>query len=256
MDSLYWTSLNPKVKLRPTKKLFYNKYAYKVKLFVPCGNFLSSYISNTYRDIDAVSYIRKRLKSSTEIVSSLNNPIMHQRVSAKQAYLKVYHGNPTVLEILKKEKIETDIQFRVEEPYISLYHNDEQALKSVTDKLPNTTEILLEVQGITDSEHQKQLKPKVILDSKIPYKYKVVIRLTPTIRQQGTEIVRYLDSLGTEHAMYPDSFRLELQHRGHSWHTVTYFYCNDKGVLDFLNLICPQSCAIDQVYTLVPKKHK
>lgn len=258
MDSLYWTSLNPKVKLKQTNKLFWNKYAYKVKLWIPCGNYVSSYLSHRYRDVDAIEYVKRRMRNKTELFYWHSNPLMQKRVEEREQNLAVVKANPTVLEVLKKSKLETDIQFRVEEPYISLYHTKEEVLKNVINLIPKQSlkEILLEVHGLTDSEHKRKLKPNVILNSRIGYKHKVYVRLTPNIRQHGPRIVQYLKSLGKEHAYYTDAFRLELQHRGHSWHSVTYFYCNDPGVLDFINLICPGACSLDNVYKLVPKKHK
>ena len=258
MDSLYWTSLNPRVKLRPTTKLFWNQYAYKVKLWVPCGNYLSSYLSHRYRDIDAIEYVRRRARNRKENSYMLANPQMLKRIEEREERLEVFRANPTALEVLKKCKLETDIQFRVEEPYISLYHSQEQSLKDAISLMPKTAlqQMLIEVHGLTDSEHKRKLKPNVILNSKIGYKHKVFLRLTPSIRQSGPQIVQYLNSLGKEHAYYTDAFRLELQLRGHSWHTTAYFYCNDPGVLDFINLICPGACSLDNLYKLVPKKHK
>lgn len=260
MDSLYWTSLNPKVKLKQTKKLFWNKYAYKVKLLVPGGNFMCSYLSNIYKNSDPAEYVRKRLQNNSSDISInvYSSPQLTQRLTERQAKLKLYNANPTVLKILKEQKLETDVQFRVEEPFISLYYNNEEQLKNIVNKLPKQyiKDVLLEVNGITDSEHQERLKPNVILDTQVGYKYKVQLQLTQTVRQNGPQIVRYLDSLGKNSAKYPDSFRLELQHRGHSWHTQTYFYCNEKDILDFINLICPGACTLNQVYKLEPKKHK
>ena len=258
MDSLYWTSLNPKVKLKPTNKLFWNKYAFKVKLYAPCGNYLSSWLSHRYRDINAIQYINRRIHAEEKSSDYFLSQHIKNRILDRQERISIHKARPTVLEILKKAKLESDIQFRVEEPYISLYHEDEAVLQEVIQKLPKSClqECLLEVSGILDSSHAEKLKPNVILNSKVEYKYKVFINLTANIRAHGPQILQYLETLGKENVHYTNSFKHELAVRGHAWHTVAYFYCNDVGIIDFINLICPNACSTKQVYRLVQKKHK
>ena len=257
MDSLYWTSLNPKVKLKQTNKLFWNKYAYKVKLFVPGGNYLSSWTSSMYRGVDASTYVSRRLRRAGIFpVNVFKSSALADRINKREEKLSVHLSDPTTLELLKKAKLDTDIMFRVKEPNISLFHTDENVLKEVVQKLSRPEQRLIEVHGITNSKHAKSLKPNVILNSEIPYNYKVYLRLTPNVRNNGPQILQYLDTLGKDNVSYPKSFKHELQLRGHGWHTVTYFYCKDQGILDFINLICPGACTSNQVYKLVHKKHK
>jgi len=258
MDSLYWINLNPKVKLKPTNKLFWNKYAFKVKLYAPGGNYLSSWLGHRYRDIDAVQYINRRIHAEEKSGEYFINPHIKNRILSRQERISIHKARPTVLEILKKAKLESDIQFRVEEPYVSLYHEDEAALQEVIKKLPKSClqECLIEVSGILNSGHAEELKPNVILNSKVEYKYKVFVTLNPHIRAHGPQILQYLQTLGKENVYYTDAFKHELAVRGHAWHTVAYFYCNDVGIIDFINLICPNACSTKQVYRLVQKKHK
>jgi hypothetical protein len=252
MDSLYWNSLNPGVKLLRTNKLFWNKYAFKVKLYVPGGNYLSSWVSSMYKGIDAITYVQRRLKQHTSLNMLLLQPYhRHKGIEERQAKIDIHQADPTTLQLLKKAKMETDIQFRVEEPNISLFHNDEIVLQEVVQRLSRLDQRLLEVSGVVDSKHAKSLKPNVILNSKVPYNYKVYLRLTHHVRHHGPKILQYLDTLGKDSVTYPDSLKHELQTRGHGWHTITYFYCNDPGILDFINLICPDACTTNQVYTLV-----
>ena len=258
MDSLYWNSLNPKVKLKQTNKLYWNKYAYRAKLLVPCGNFLSSWLSSRYRDIDAVEYIRRRIENQNQNSGFVLSSALQHNIQRRKEREQINLADATTLEILKKAKEVTDVQFRVEEPYISLYHNSEQVLQDIVGKLPKRYigRTLLEVSGITDSEHKEQLKPNVILNTKIGYKYKVMFNLTTSVRRNGTEILQYIDTLGDDHIYLPNGFRFELMTIRHQWIHCSYFYCNDLGILDFINLISPGACELRNVYELVPKKHK
>ena len=108
MDSLYWNSLNPRVKLLRTNKLFWNKYAFKVKLYVPGGNYLSSWVSSMYKDIDAITYVQRRLKQHTLLL--LQSHYRFNGIAERQEKIDIHQADPTTLQLLKKAKMETDIQ--------------------------------------------------------------------------------------------------------------------------------------------------
>lgn len=135
-------------------------------------------------------------------------------------------------------KLGDDFKFRIEEPYMSIYAQDESALYKILISSP-LKERVTEFYRPENPEAEKVLNQgEIIVKRNTEYEYKVVFRemYWGNVAEKN-QIYDYLESLG-DVVKLTKSCRSTLASK-RSWFNSIYFYTKDPSILTFLNLISP-----------------
>jgi len=219
---LLWSKLNSDVKIIDTKKKFFNQYLYKAVVNTPfCRLILSNQVNLT-------NEFQRRLDLSRHY--NYGGSWNKKNTSTKANISEIsYYQN------LRLRNID-ELKFRVEEPYLSIYSNDEKYLYDIVSQAGSTvTEI-----HRPGSESAKDIlnQGDIVIKKPSDYEYKVVLRESSAISFEVREqVYNYLIGLNDTVKM-TRSCKRNLTER-HYWFTGTYFYTKDPSVLTFLNLISP-----------------
>jgi hypothetical protein len=219
---LLWSKLNSNVKIIDTKKKFFNQYLYKAVLNTP---FCRLILSN---QVDLTSEYQRRLDLSRHYNygGSWNKKNTSTRANINE--LSYYQS----LRLRNTDQL----KFRVEEPYLSIYANDEDQLYNIVYRAGST---VTEVHRPA-SESAKDIlnQGDIVVKKSTDYEYKVVLRESGAISYEVREqVYNYLLGL-TDTVKMTKGCERNLIER-HYWFTNTYFYTKDPSVLTFLNLISP-----------------
>jgi hypothetical protein len=219
---LLWSKLNSDVRIIDTKKKFFNQYLYKAVVNTPfCRLILTNHtnLTNEYQ---------RRLDMSRHYNygGSWNKKNNSTRANISEL---AYYQN------LRLRNLD-ELKFRVEEPYLSIYANDEKYLHDVVSQAGSTvTEIH---RPANDSAKAILNQGDIVIKKSTDYEYKVVLRESSTISFEVREqVYNYLIGLNDTVRMTRGCKR-NLTERQY-WFTSTYFYTKDPSVLTFLNLINP-----------------
>jgi len=231
MATLHWTDLAPNVKCIDTTKQFFGKYLYKVDVHVPAGRILVDKRNKTLEFL-----LNERINEAKDTIHRLSAWGRQNRVTFS-SWERVIHGSSLEqLEYYKKIAAQHKgvIKFRIEEPTLSIYCDDEQLLFDIVSNDP--CQRLERVFKPTSTAAQSVLKSgEIIVKRPTDYLYKVVFKEGRADPELNIQIYNYLESLGDEVKMTQSCLQ-NLKMRRH-WVTSCYFYAKDTKVLTFLNLI-------------------
>ena len=229
--------MNPEIQLNNVNRRYYNKYYYKLEMGVVGSAFLRYPELTIERQIEmregarSVSYggsWRRRIQLPTP-------------------------RDIELLEAIRKHKpdFENRIQFRVEEPYLQIYSDDEQTLY----------EFAVAVSGASTEHIKKIFRPKddhcldllkqgyTISSVATQYPFKVSVREGRYNIQTKRQILSYLQSI-PELVKLPDHFVSAMSKDFESiWNC--YFYIQDRDICTMLALINPSFVrTIEEYYTV------
>jgi hypothetical protein len=228
MDSLFWTTLNPNIKVECSTKKYFNTHLYKLVLFCPAG-----------RLIDSKGSMREGL--TTRITIEENRKIMFGWMQFTSKHLNSADaGQLDRMRTLKKAKV-SGLRIRVEEPRIQIYATSEAQLQDVIKQYfdPIDHQHIESVYGPADSKAEAALNSGAILKkATFGYRYKIILRDGRYDPQVKKNVLNYLMGIGNENVHLPASVKGTLAHDGdYMWGI--YFYSNDLSFNSFLELICP-----------------
>lgn len=229
MDTLFWTRLNPTVKIKSSKKQFYNKFLYKVVMKVP-----GSYIVRDILNDDIVG--RAREDGIDSRVARYNKNIKARRFYGHRAN----KSEADEFQIEHYVDLITDNQdslhLRYEDPWLCFYSNDLGVLKTVASGDKKNLE---SVHGPLNQESLEALeRGEVIVKRIVGYNYKVFLKEQVEIEVDTKQsIIKCLDSLG-DNVKLPQHCRKSFDNP-YRWSQASYFYAMDDSVLTLLNLIRP-----------------
>lgn len=240
MDTSSWIKLAPTLKVIDTKKKFFNKYLYKIVFNIPAGRIIQSKSRNMTIE-EELEVRRKRLEARTTGYS-------YNYDWWAQNKLRLLNGvNVEHLKYIKGivNQYKGQIKYRVEEPTVTLYSEDESLLYTISLAIP---EALSELHKPANEHAINTLnRGEIIIKKPTEYTYKVIFRENNVVHETRDQIYNYLVSLGDTVKM-TKSCRHNLTIRNF-WFTQTYFYTKDESVIVFLNLIAPGTVA--GIYKLV-----
>ena len=222
MVTLPWTELNPSLAIRETRKKYFNKYLYKAVVYVPCGTLILSKLESLAEA--EIEYRRSRLP----ITAQWNAYAKKKEVEAASADQITYYKH-----VRAKYP---DVKFRVEEPHISIFSDNEQTLFDIANNDP--TQRLLSIYRPANEAALEILDlGQIIMKKPNGYQYRVFFREGKSSDKPLTQVYDYLMSLDDQVLLSP-GLKRNLSNP-YYWFSGGYFYVNDPSVLTFLNLIAP-----------------
>lgn len=238
MDILPWIQLNLNVKIRNTSKKFYDQYLYKAEVFVPAGIMINSEGDMSKlleRRIAAMSYNFLSYNFGGSWKTRLNEEVKNRgRVEQLEYYRE-----------LKCKHSKLELKYRIEEPTLSLYSNDEQLLYDIVTKDPCPGRFRSIFRPANDDALEKLSRGEIIVKTPTVYNFKVLLSDKGISLEQRIQIYNYLSSLGDE-VRITDGCK-EALHRSRYYNNI-YFFIKDESILLFLKIIAPD--AISKIYSL------
>lgn len=228
---LSWTKLNPIVKIVPVKKMFHGQYLNKIVIYCPAARTIL--VDN---ESDLKSVLQRRI--SDRLIynwggswSNINQSEILQKDSDYNQ-LKYYH-------FLKKTSNLKKISFRIEEPNITIYGNNELDLYNIVAEslLPNR---LLEVHRPISSEAESLLlKGEIISSTNSDYNFKIYLRSYRFDNADQKKVIAEKLENNKEDFKVPNKIKNFLQSEN-LFFTGGYLYCKDAQTITFVRLVMPE----------------
>lgn len=223
MDTLFWIRYNPKIKISPTVKKFFNKYLYKIELYAPGGRV----IYNEYPIADALENRRQQQRVINVGYWGYKNK-------------DISNADVTLLSSLREIRNTVDtVKIRVEEPNVQIYAETNQELQNIVKKYKDIKpESVVEVFGPESTSAEQALNNNAILRKKeFEYRYKIILKDGTYGQDVKLNVHNYLKNLGADIKLPKASARMLTNGHGFMWGV--YFYVNDINLISFIQLISP-----------------
>lgn len=236
MDISNWKQFNHKVKAGRTTKKYFSKYLYKLSVYAP-----ASRLAEHGGSIKTALGDRRYEAANASWVPSWNRDLDKADVS--------------FLEVLREIRANTEssIKMTIAEPKVNFYAATEKELLDLVSKKFDKShyQYVTDVSGPESEEAKTLLNSGAIIRRNTQgYTHKVILRDGQYTQEVKTNLLNYLDSLGSDLIKIPGNLKKQLDRistrpTGYMWGI--YFYTNDPSVATFVNIIHP---------TLVSKCHE
>lgn len=238
MDILSWTKLAPTIKVVDTKKKFYHNYLYKIVMYLPAARLI---LNKSSMPMDF------QIAELTQLFEDKGHRYNWGYLARQRQMSRLSNANAEKLTYFKDtiEQYKNQAKARVEEPYLSLYSNDEDLLFQIAKKYD---EDIREVHRPANAQAVEILdRGEIVVKNQTEYDYKVLFKESGQFdTDTRLQVYNFLTSQGDTVKM-TKSCEKNLKHRNY-WFTQTYFYTNNPDILTFLNIIAPG--AITGIYKL------
>lgn len=220
MDMSLWTKLNPIVKRVKVKKLFFNRYLYKIKFYCPGARAI---YSNNFEELRNLIY--SRLSNETHWYALYENYQLSQNVRLNQ------------LQFFQNLKDFKNFTIRVEEPFISIYSNHKEELYQISkicypDRL---NEVHLPESNIAQSI---LLEGEIISSSKNKFEYKIILKPYAFKNVADKEFLKNtLDNISESIRLTKNIVNFITS--TNMWYNGGYMYAIDSSTAIFLKLAFP-----------------
>ncbi len=146
-------------------------------------------------------------------------------------------ANVSQLEYFKKIVVEHEgqIKIRIEEPFLTIYADDESLLLNIAD--PEKAAVTEFHRPSGTAAVAALNRGECIVKTATEYTHKVVFKELAIGAESKASIYNYLTGLGDIVKMTKGCERNLRENR--FWFTSSYFYTKDESILTFLNLIAP-----------------
>jgi len=228
---LSWTKLNPTVRIVPVKKMFHGQYLNKIIVYCPAARTI---LVNSEHELTSI--LSKRISDRLlynwggSWSNAYQSEILQKDSNLDQ--LKYFHS-------LYKNRKDKKIQFRVEEPHISIYSNNEQYLYDLT-KNSQYSNRLIEVHKPESSTAENLLLQGEIISSTYSvYNFKIYLKSYRfESARQKKELASKLTDL-EDCLKVPNKIKNFLESDS-LFFSGGYFYCKDETTITFIRLSIPQ----------------
>lgn len=151
-----------------------------------------------------------------------------------------------------RDEFRDQTQFRIEEPGLQFYAEDEETLKKIAESL-NRPECILNITGPYSDEDAAILRTGAILTHKSPdFSYKIILKDGQYSSAVKEQVLNYLDSLGDEIKLTRAC--REMLNKSYPSIWGVYFYANDPKLATFITLIEPRM--VSNIHELVSVDYK
>ena len=221
--------MNPKISTGRVNKRFYKQYCYKLEIHVLGASFLRY----PETPIDQQFEQRKIIRKSINFAGSWKLNYLHLPRTADIELLEKIN--------LIRGKYEQTLKFRIEEPTLHVYSDDESELHKFAAELvtPGTAnEFLTKIFRPATDKHLELLQQGYTVKNRSSdYPFKVLVREGRYSVERKQHILNYLNNLG-DLVYMPKHFSEALAKRYDSvWNC--YFYVKDKSILTMLAIVDP-----------------
>ena len=226
MATLSWTKLNPTVKSEDTTKKFFKRYLYRARLYIPGGRLIHGHHEKSMEEL-----IAWRRQIATRYINYGGSWMARKNSRTNDIRLEdlVYWRTQV--------KVVQDFHFRIEEPWLCVYSNNENELYNLIKNSPSTDRLL----NISTPKNINSIAAldagEVLVKSDNGYNYRIYLREGKMTAQIAASLLSLLESQGDSVKM-TKSCEQNLRKRN-VWFTKTYFYSKDLQVLTMINLIDP-----------------
>jgi hypothetical protein len=230
MATLYLTNLNPTAKIVDTKKKFFNRYLYKIVFHVPACRLVAM---KSDCDISEQLEVRQKMLNTYQYGHGYNSSY----AMAVHRDRRLIGANVSQLEYFKKIVVEHEdrIKIRIEEPFLTIYADDESLLLNIAD--PEKAAVTEFHRPSGTAAVAALNRGECIVKTATEYTHKVVFKELAIGAESKASIYNYLTGLGDIVKMTKGCERNLRENR--FWFTTSYFYTKDESILTFLNLIAP-----------------
>jgi hypothetical protein len=235
--------LNPNISVETVTKRFFNKYCFKLDLEIHGSAFLR------YPTVPISEQIanRSRVNRKINFGGSWRNFLTQTPGANDVKALEYFLAN----QLMSPGKL----KFRIEEPILSVYAEDETDLFNLAtdlcDHLQNNKQIK-RIHRPKTSKHLDLLQQGfTVKQNKFGYSYKIILRegrYSYAVKQQ---LHNYLKNLGDE-VLLPEHLKEALDKTYDSFWG-SYFYTKDLGVVTMISLISPTFIRSVETYQAVTK---
>jgi hypothetical protein len=231
VDTSFWSNTFAGIKIRPTQKLFYKKFLWRLVVHIPSGNLIYSKMLTMS---EALEHRRAHARSYNWAGSWLHG---HDRGNS----LRQTDANLLTIARNIKHQYGNTIRIRVEEPTIQFYADSQETLKAIAHEFTYPGDYRSHVREINGPESDQQtaiLLSGAIIRHKAPgYRYKVILRdgrYTVEIKKQ---VLAYLDNLDDQIRLTPKCREMLASPYIHIWGV--FFYTDDPDLTIMLRMIAP-----------------
>lgn len=225
MDTLFWTRLNPNIRIESTVKLAFARYAYKMEI-----------------SCTGVSYLRGGFASVWDFVESRKQARQQNWGGSWRAkYVKVPNNEEIeVLEFLQNllESDDFKLKRRIEEPVIQLYAERMQDLIDFAQKFPHGHRVTAIMLPRTLEEQTLIEQGLVIRRKPVAWKYRFNLREARYSWETRQQLSTYLDNLG-DSVHVPNGLDRNLKDPKNHYIWGGYIDADDRNLATFIQLIDP-----------------
>ena len=232
VDTSFWGNTFTGIKIRPTQKLFYRKFLWRLVVDIPSGNLIYSKLDTMS---EAVEDRRAHARSYNWAGSWLNGG--HHRGNSLAL------TDVSLLTIARniKNRYGNTIRIRVEEPMIQFYAADQETLKNIAREFTYTGDYQSRVKEINGPESAEQadilLTGAIIRRTAPGYRYNVVLRDGRYTTEIKKQVLAYLENLDDQIRITPKCQEMLASPYIHIWGV--FFYTDDPDLTIMLRMIAP-----------------
>jgi len=226
MDLLYWKRRASQTDVLQTTKLFYKTFLYKMTVFAPgCRSILCPDIAGSLRS-------RKEL-----VIGHYNYGGSWYSPKVQEWVNQADITQLTTLQEVRGNSHKHNIKVRVQEPYVDIYACTEEKLKELCELLDDPSAVT-SVSGPQSKQAETLLVDNKILRKRKPkWRYKIALKDKKLSRDTKKSLWDYLSRIDEEIHM-PSMAKHQLT-KDHDWIWGCYFYTNDPGIVNMIQLIDP-----------------
>ena len=230
VDTSFWSNTFTGIKIRPTQKLFYGKFLWRLVVDIPSGNLIYSKLPTIS---EAMDHRRAHARTYNWAGSWLNGHNRGNSLALTDTLLLTIARNI-------KNRLGSTIRIRVEEPMMQFYADNQDTLKDIAREFA-ANDFQSKVKEVTGPDSVEQadilLSGAIIRRTAPGYRYKVVLRdgrYTVEIKKQ---VLAYLDNLDHQIRMTPKCREMLASPFVHCWGV--FFYTDDPDLTIMLRMIAP-----------------
>lgn len=232
MDLSYWTQLNPDIKCESTRKQFYSQYLCKLVVDCPAGRIINE------DEPDLKFALRQRVEQAR-----WRN---YGGSWAGRAGLDIDRASIDLIQVLISIKKDyPEVKFRVEEPLVQIYSENEDTLKIVAARIPAQFAAHIKSVQVPENEEQAELlrQNKILIktSARVKYRYKIYFRDGHYPVETKKQVLAYLRNLGDD--VQVSAGTASQLSKGYEYTWGCFLYANDPNILTFLSLISPNLVA-------------
>ena len=232
MDSSYWRNSYSGLVVRPTRKLFYGQFLWRICMYIPGSGVINQRTGTVQENIEF------RMRNWHNWPNYNWAGSWGGAVGPRPQLQNSIDLNQLLLVQDLCDQLGKQIRVRIEEPHVQFYANDEQTIRYIAERFAGYPLCVMEVNGPENDRCQQLLiSGAIIRQSPASHRYKINLRdgrYGVAVKQQ---ILTYIDSLGDQIHL-TDSCRHQLR-SDHDMMWNVHFLTNDSDIRIFLSLINP-----------------